>query len=613
LGSPRTPVADIELDLGSYQLRRAGRSIRLQKQPMELLILLVEKQGQLVTRDEIAARLWGALPPSDAERSVNTAIRKIRLALKDDPDKPHFVQTVVGKGYRFISPVAVVGAHVRQVPSVLEIEPTKTRPGPRWIAIGAVILLFLAAGIWWRWLRSPAVQTIQAIAVLPLRNLSGNPAEEYFADGMTDELITALAGIRSLRITSRTSSMQYKASREPLPRIVKALNVNAVVEGSVVRSGSRVHITANLIQAQTDRHLWTRSYEGDIRDLISLERDVARSIAAEVNATLTPQEQARLAKPRPFNPEAYDAYLEGRFYWGMRTGASLNRSLQFFEQAIQKDPSNPLSYAGVADTYNMLADYTVLPARDALPKAKAAARKALEIDDSLAEAHASLGWTLLHFDWDWTGAEREFRRAIELKPGYASSHQWYAELLVSTGRFDDALAEMRRAQEFDPLSAVIHIGIGRMLYLARRYDQAVSQLQTAVELYPNFVYSRIYLGSCYEQQKLYAPALAEFEAAGALIKQKSTVGQAHLYAISGRPSDAERILAELERAPNATDPFFLAGVYAALGNRDRAFALLDSAYQEHSSFLILIKVFPWMDPLRSDPRFAHLTARMGLH
>ncbi len=624
MGSPRTPVAEIELDLGSYELRRGGRSVRLQKQPMELLILLIEKQGQLVTRDEIVIRLWGAQPPADAERSINTAIRKIRLALKDDPDKPHFVQTVVGKGYRFISSITVLGPRAPIATPVLEPEPAGNlsvdpvdRPGDsarRWrpiIGAALIVLSIAAAGIWWR-LRSSAPQTIHAIAVLPLRNLSGDPSQEYFADGMTDELVTALAGIRSLRITSRTSSMQYKGTREPLPKIAKALNVGAIVEGSVVRTGSRVHITANLVQAQTDRHLWTHTYEGDIHDLISLEREVARNIANEVNATLTPQEEARFRKPTSLNPEAYDDYLEGRFYWGKRTSASLNRSLQYFDRAIQKDPRNPLFYAGLADSYNMLADYTVLTSREALPKAKTAAEKALALDDSLAEAHASLAWTTFHYDWDWTAAEREFRRAIELKPGYASSHQWYAELLVATGRFDEALAEMRRAQEFDPLSAVIHIGIGRMLYLARRYDPAIEQLRNSTELYPNFVYARIYLGFCYEQKKMYPQALTELEAAGALINRNYSVGQAYVYAVSGHRADAERMLKQLEDPASATDPFFLAGVYAALENRDRAFALLDRAYEERSTFLGLVNVSPWMDPLRADPRFAHLVARMGL-
>jgi TolB-like protein/DNA-binding winged helix-turn-helix (wHTH) protein len=584
---------------------------------MELLILLIEKQGQLVTRDEIAARLWGAEPPADAERSVNTAIRKVRLALRDDPDKPHFVQTVVGRGYRFISSIPVVGAQTAPAPVITDVEPDGTpaaAPDRRWpiVAVAIVTVLVLALGVWWRWLRPPAAQTVRSIAVLPLRNLSGDVSQEYFADGMTDEIITALAGIRSLRITSRTSAMQYKSSREALPKIARALNVDAIVEGSVVRAGSRAHITADLIQAQTDRHLWTHSYEGDIRDVISLERDVARSIADEVNATLTPQEQARLAKPRRSNPEAYDAYLEGRFYWGKRTSESLKRGLWFFEQAIQKDPESALSYAGVADTYNILADYTLIPSAQALPKAKEAASKALQLDDSLAEAHASLAWTKLHYDWDWSGAEREFRRAIELRPGYATSHQWYAELLAATGRFDEALAEMRRAEELDPLSAVIHIGIGRMLYLARRYDQATIQLRNATELYPNLVYARVYLAFCYDQEKLYPQALVELDAANALANQKYSIGQAHVYAVSNRRRESERTLRQLEQPSDATDPFFLAGVYAALGNRDKAFALLDRAYDEHSSFLIFVNVWSWMDPLRPDPRFARLLARMGL-
>jgi TolB-like protein/DNA-binding winged helix-turn-helix (wHTH) protein/Tfp pilus assembly protein PilF len=611
VGSQRSAEAEVELDLARYELRRRGRAVRLERQPMELLILLVEKQEQLVTRDEIVARLWGANPSVDAERSINTAIRKIRLALGDDPDKPRFVETVIGKGYRFIFPIQVIPAAAPPAVVPIPDAPPAVHRRPRWwLAAGIVVVASIAAfSVRSRWTADPG---IHSIAVLPLQNLSGDASREYIADGMTDELITYFAGIRSLRVISRTSVAQFKTPTERLPKIAHDLNVDAIVEGSVAISGERVRITAQLIQAQTDRHLWARSYEGDLRDLLALERETARSIATEVRAVITPDEQSRFAKARTFDPAAYDAYLKGRFYWNERTAENLKKSLQFFEEAIQRDPKNPLPFAGKADAYNMFGNYSLLPPGEAFPKAEEAARKALEIDDSLAEAHTALGFARYQYDWDWAGAEHEFQRAIELKPNYATAHQWYAEMLAANGRFDESLAQVRTARDLDPLSLATYSNVGRLLYLARQYDQAIAELRNTTELFPNAAYPRIYLGLAYEQKQMNTEASAEFEKASSLLGSKYSIGLAHIAAVAGRRQNAEEILRRLDGQAGSGDPFLLAGAWAALGDRSKAFASLEQAYQQRSFLICFIKIFPWMDPLRQDPRFTRLLRRMGL-
>lgn len=623
MGSQRSTEEDVELDLVRYELRRRGRAVRLERQPMELLILLVDKKDQLVTRDEIVIRLWGENPTVDAERSVNTAIRKIRLALGDDPEKPRFVETVIGKGYRFVYPIRVIGPAPPlpvEGPSAPPIATKAEVPVPKrsnlWLYASALAILVSLAAVGLRMQgksSGPGNAGIHSIAVLPLQNFSGDPSQEYIADGMTDELITYLAGIRSLRIISRTSVAQFKSLGDPLPKIARDLNVDAIVEGSVAVSGGRVRITAQLIQAPMDRHLWARSYEGDVRDLLALERETARSIAAEVKAVVTPDEQARFVQARAFDPAAYDAYLKGRFYWNERTRENLQKSLQFFEEAIAKDPQNPLPYAGKADAYDMFGNYSLLPPQQAFPKAEEAARKALEMDDSLAEAHSALGFARYQYDWDWAGAEHEFQRAIELKPNYATAHQWYAELLAANGRFEESLAQVRAARDLDPLSLAAYSNVGRLLYLARRYDEAIMELRNTTELYPSAAYPRIYLGLAYEQKKMDAEAATEFEKAGNLLNVKYSVGHAHIHAQAGRRSEALEILEHLQSAEGrGEDPFLLAGVWAALGDHEKAYALLEQAYQERSFLICFIKIFPWMDPLRQDTQFAGLLRRMGL-
>jgi serine/threonine protein kinase/tetratricopeptide (TPR) repeat protein len=459
---------------------------------------------------------------------------------------------------------------------------------------------------------------IQAVAVLPLADLSEHLERDYFADGMTEALITDLAKISALRVISRTSVMQYKGVQRPLPQIARELNVDAVVEGSVLRSGNRVRITAQLIHAATDQHLWAESYERDLRDVLSLQSEVARAIAKEIQVKLTPQDQARLVSARAVDPEAYQLYLKGRFYWNKRTESSLKKSIAHFHQAIDLDPNYTLAYAGIADCYSLLGWdlFGALPPKEALPIAKAAANKALEIDDSLAEAHSSLAWTKLVFDWDWSGAENEFNRAIELNPGYAVAHHFYAECLAGMGRYNEALVEIRRAQELDPLSLIINSVVGWILYFGRQYDQAIAQFQRAIELDPNFWVAHWTLGRAYEGKEAFAEAVAEIQKAIELSAGSplSLAALGHAYAVSGKRAEAQKVLDGLNESSEQryVSPFGIAAIYAGLGEIDQAFQWLENAYQERSGWLIWLRADPVSDPLRSDPRFQDLMRRMNL-
>ena len=459
---------------------------------------------------------------------------------------------------------------------------------------------------------------IRAVAVLPLEDLSGDQVRDYFADGMTEALITNLAKIGALRVISRTSVMQYRGVRRPLPEIARELNVDAVVEGSVLRSGNRVRITAQLIRAATDQHLWAESYERDLRDVLSLQSEVARAIANEIQIKLTPQDQARLASVRSVDPEAYQLYLKGRFYWNKRTEESLKKGIEYFHQAIDLDPNYALAYAGLADCYGLLGWdlFGSLPPREALPIAKAAAKKALEIDDNLAEAHNSLAWTKLVFDWDWLGAQSEFKRAIELNPGYAAAHHWYAECLAGMGRYDEALAEIKRAQESDPLSLIISAVVGWILYFNRQHDQAIVQFQKALELDPNFWVAHWCLGRAYEQKAMFAEAVAEFQKAIDLSAGSplALAALGHAYAVSGKTTEAQRVLNELKESSKRryVSLYGIAAIHAGLGEHDQAFEWLEKAYEERSGWLVWLKSEPVSDVLRSDPRFQNLLRRVGL-
>ena len=456
--SVNLPSSDeLELDLKRYELRRRGRVLRLEKIPMELLIFLIENKDQLVSREAIVERLWGKDVFLDTEQGINTAVRKIRQALHDDPEQPRFLQTVVGKGYRFVGDVRLASdgiasptfPSIQSPPPSVESEAGKVSAGStRWwkskavlgtvIALGLVALALKYLDLVGGWLPHPLVRSI---AVLPLKNLSGNPSDDYFADGMTDELITNLAKISALRVTSYTSVSKYKATALPLAQIARELQVDAVVEGSVVRFGDEIRITAQLIYAPRDQHLWAEEYQRHVRDVLSLQREVAIDIASQVRVTLTPNEQSRLANAGVVEPAAYESYLRGRSYWNQRSEVGLHKAIEQFSKAIEIDPGYASAYSGMADCYTTLGYLSYLDPLDAFPRARDAATKAIDLDPNLAEAHASLAYYNLYHAWNWAEAEREFKRAIELNPNYAVAHDWYSYYLVAMGRSDEAWKE----------------------------------------------------------------------------------------------------------------------------------------------------------------------------
>jgi TolB-like protein len=490
------------------------------------------------------------------------------------------------------------------------------------VALG-VLLAFNVAGLR-EWVlvavgarRAVPLQEIKSIAVLPFANLSGDPAQEYFAEGMTEELITTLGKISALRVISRTSVMQYEGTKRPLPQIARELNVDAVVEGTVQRSGERVRITANLLHAPTDRHLWAESYERDVRNVLGLQSEIAQSIASEIRVRVSPQVQARLASARPVNPEAYEAYLSGRYQWNRRTEESLKRSIEYFQKAVEKDPGYAPAYAGLADSYAILGDNGFRRPKDVFPEARAAAMRALELDPMLAEAHTSLASVMKAYDWNWLGAEREFRRAIELNPNYSPAHQFYGELLECLGRFEEAIAELKRARQLDPFAPRIHGILVWTLYLARRYDEGLEELRKGIEVDPHRAVFFFVRGEIYLQKGMYEQALTDLRKAEGLLPGTHYyphLGLVRGYAVSGRKHEALKGLDELNEISRHryVMPTLLAVVYSELGDKEQAFAWLEKAYEERDPWLgLTLQSEPGFDRLRSDPRFQNLRRRMN--
>ena len=486
----------------------------------------------------------------------------------------------------------------------------------------AAVLVLAALGVFFavRAVRSRgnavarAGRPIESLAVLPLQNLSKDPEQEYFSDGMTDELITNLARIGALRVISRTSVMGYKGTKKPLSEIAKELGVDAVVEGSVLRSGQKVRITAQLIHGPTDRHLWAESYQRDLRDVLPMQSEVARAIAREIEAKVTPQNERRLAGARAVDPEAHELYLKGRYAWNKQTEAEIRKAIDDFRQAIARDPGFAPAYAGLADSYSFLRSVYAAP-KDVMPQAKEAARKALELDDTLAEAHVSQGLIKFFYDFDWAGAEKEFRRAIELDPNLATAHDAYATFLAGMNRPGEAIAEIERARRLDPFSVLILADAGWVFYCARQYDRAVEACRKALELDPNFAPALPILGVALQKTGRFAEAVAELEKAVKIDDSPTSLEMlGGAYAAWGKKEDAKRVIRMLtERsARRYVCPYEIATVYAGLGDKDAAFNKLENAVEERADCIPWIKADSKIDPLRSDPRYAALMNRIGL-
>lgn len=616
-------------------MRKHGLRLKLQGQPVQVLAALLHHPGDVVTRDELQHALWLGDIYVDFEHSLNAAIKRLRAALGDSAQSPRYIETLSRRGYRFIAPVQAIapaiGAPAVTAVSASEVvraseaapEPERRKSGlaqPRWrVAAAAAVVLLLSAGAATmiansgRLRRDAVPSKIRSIAVLPLTNLSGNRDQGYFAEAMTDAVRDRLEGITSLRVVSRTSSARYRGTSKTIPEIARSLAVDAVVDGSVLRSGDRVRVQVELVKASSDT-LWSNSYDVHLHDVFALQASVASNIAAAIRSKLTDNERARLRRSRPSNPEAFQAYARGRFLWNKRTPADLKAAIDLFQTAVEKDPEYALAYDGLADSWLPLGWYGFVTPDKAFPNARRAIAKALALDDTLAEAHTSLAFVKVYYDRDWATAEKEFQRAIELNPNYANAHHWFGEFLSLLGRHEQAIAEAQRAREIDPLSSIINTWVSSRYLYARQYDKAVVEGRNALEMDPNFGPAHLVLGQAYEQKRMLKEAAAEFQRAATLGGEASMylASLAHALGIGGRRSDAARVVHKMVEQSQVqfVSSYDLALACLGLGDKARVFELLSKAIDEHSPRAAFIKVDPRFDELRTDPRFRAVLLRL---
>ncbi len=651
-----------ELDLRPRRLRRGSHVLKLERIPFEILLLLLEHRDEIVTRDQIVSRVWGQGVFLDTDNSIRGAIRKLRQVLKDDAETPRFIQTVTGHGYRFIAlvitpkqasaasePEASVARtgdrdFVSELDGWLEtrrlrlVEPDQDRrveqaphagtaPGPesrkvhRWLFVGALALLAvvcLLSFLTWRRASPPPSAHSQGkivLAVLPFENLSRDPDQEFFSDGLTEEMIAQVGKLNreQLTVVARSSVAKYKGSKLGAKEIGKALHADYLVQGSVRRWSDRVRITVQLVLAQNETDLWTESYDRELKDLLAVQDSVVQSIAGQIHIALSEGQKIRLANPRQTKPEAYEAYLKGRYYWNKRTADGMQKAELYFQQAIDSDPSYAAAYSGLADCNSGLTWHGFKSPSDGLPKAYAAARKATEIDPQSAEAHASMGLALSH-SWDWVGAEAEFRRALELDPQYANAHHWYGDYLSIKGRHNEALAEANRALELDPLNLMIGSWVALRYYQAHDYPRAIQQARNSVEMDSNFAAAHLLLGEGYVQAGLRSEGISELKRAASLSGGSPlyTAQVAVAFAAAGRRREALRIAHELETISKKryVSPYGLAQIYATLQNDEDTYKWLQAAYGDRAVWMEYLAVDPVFDRYRSDHRFQELLQRL---
>jgi len=626
--------ADCSLDLRTAELRRNGTTITLQDQPFQILMALLETPGQLVTREELVKKLWPSGTFVDFDQSLNRAVARLREALGDNAEQPRFVETLPRRGYRWISTIdgpredeesAIPPAVMPIAPSDASLALRRTESGRKlrlfWYA--ALSITALAALVAWILSRNrPArnqtstVTPIRSLAVLPLESLSEDPAQKYFADGITEELIERLTRMSTIHVISRASVMNYSDARKTLPEIARELHVDGILEGSVVRVSDRVRVRIQLTETAHNQQLWSATYERGLQDVMELQADAARDIAGEIKLELTRQELAWLSHARKVSPEAYELYLKGRYFWNKRDQPGVSKAIEYFQSAIAKDPTYAEAYAGLADAYLMVPGFATGPPGMSLPMAKAAAEKALQLDDTLAEAHTSLALIASHLEWNWKEAKRHYQRALELNPNYATAHHWYGEAyLFPLGNFPDAFAEMRKAQELDPLSPIITSDIGKNLVMARRYDEAIVMLNKTLELDPNFSQAHQRLFFAYIEEGSYQNALANLERCQRYMEKNSyDLDLAFLEAKLGSKERARELLNQLLRKSETAyvNPVSVAHVYIALGEKDRGLSWLEKAVVQKHFELVALKVDSEWDPIRTDPRFLVLIERVGI-
>jgi TolB-like protein/DNA-binding winged helix-turn-helix (wHTH) protein len=611
-----------ELNLENGDLRKDGEALKLARQPATVLTLLASRPGELVTREEVKQKVWNGETFVDFEHGLNFCVRQIRAALGDTAEAPRYIETLPRRGYRFIASVNGSPHSPDRPAQVAALHNVGPVSGSRSIRTLVIVACFLAAALVLAFYalhrraenaRRSAAKIM--LAVLPFENMSGNPEQEYFSEGLTDEIITGLGRLQPERlgVIARTSTMQYRHTEKRIDQIGKELNVDYLLEGGVVRDGREVRVNAQLILAADQTHVWAESYVFDLGDVLGVEDKIAAQIVHEIRLTLNADQHARLNENHQVDAGAYEAYLKGRYFWNRRNDSALLEALKYFQQAIDRDPNYPQAYAGLADTLALIGSLSSpsIPRSEAMPRAREAAEHALQLDDSLAEAHTSLAFVKMHYGWDWQGAEQEFQRAIELNPSYATAHQWHAFLLTAMAQPQRAVDEIMEARRLDPLSLIINTDTAEMLIYAGRTNDAISQLQHTLGMDPNFLPARTMLGIAYAKKGDLKEALAESRRAAELPngREWALPQVAYVLAISGRKPEALQILSQLKGRLAATQ---LAVLYFAVGEKDRAFALLEQGYREHAGSLILLKVHPTYDLIRGDPRFVELARKVGL-
>lgn len=613
-------------------VRRGESSVHIEPKAMQVLVYLAGGPDEVVSKQVLKKQVW-----TDAYVTDDVLVRcvsELRKALEDDPRQPQIIQTIPRGGYRLIAKVVVEPPVVSEnlepaaspIPRPVEsihAQPIQPPPGRRFpLSTSLMVLLGLALGaaaiavVWlgFPFSRSDASGTrIRSLAVLPLKNFSGNAEQDYFADAMTEALINDLARIRTLQVASRTSVMSYKAKALPISSIARELKVDALVEGSVQLVGPRVRISAQLIDGKTDRHLWSDTYEREYKDILFLQKEVARAVAEKIEITLTPEEEQKLAKAEPVNPEAYQTYVKGRYFWNQRSRDSLIKAAEYFEESVKLAPDFGLAYSGLADTHNLLAHYGFRDADDSFQKSKAAARKALQLDPAAAEPHASLALISMAYDRDWKAAEQGFRKAISLDPGYPTSHHWLALCLIGQGKVDEAIQEAGRARDLDPVSMAPNTFVAQVFLLARQYGRAEQKCLETLEIHPNSTALRLILTESYWRQGKIKQALAEMDKVAKTGQEDPAQLAITRALIAGEKASAKRLFQEyISSRKGPSSPMFCAQTHALLGQNDQAFECLEKAFARHESSLLIIKVDPAFDGLRQDARFARLTSQLGL-
>jgi TolB-like protein/DNA-binding winged helix-turn-helix (wHTH) protein/Tfp pilus assembly protein PilF len=644
-----------ESRLRTRELYKHGFRLKIRPQPLRLLNLLLSRPGDVLTREELREQLWSSQTFVDFEHSLNNSVKELRAILGDSPSEPHFIQTLPKVGYRFIAPVEVAeplywiapraragsspSVELHSAPAVREFgaaealanAPIIVELWPRswrwWTIPGvAVILIALAVG-YFQWSRSQVrpqpVNERMMLAVLPFENLTGDAGEDYFSDGLTEEIIAQLGRLDPdhVGVIARTSVMHYKHGDEPLDQIGRELGVQYVLEGSVRRDSDKVRITAQLIQVKDQTRLWSRQYDRELSHLLTLQSEIAQETAGEIQRTLGNDHKPLI--PYPARPpvlsadayQAYDLYLKGRYFWNKRSPQGFQQAINFFQQAIAKDPNYARAYSGLADSYSLMSGYdNSFTANQVMPKARAAALKAVQLDDGLAEAHASLAVIAQNYDWDWQTAENEYRRAIQLDPNYATAHHWYAEFLALQARFDEAFAEMGRARQLDPLSLIVASDNGAILFYSRQYEAAIEQFRGVLDAEPNFPRAQMVVYA-YVQNGMFADAITSVRKwRGTDDTAWNWSETAYAYGRSGQQAQARSALQKLEQLNQRrqVDAALFVVAYVGMDNKDEAFAWLQKAYLEHSPNLTALKVSPIYDPLRSDPRFEAILRGVGL-